>query len=260
MLYPWIKVTGTCFFCPNRGCHDAIQAVYDHVSTHSVETVIDVDLSNYFGSISHDELIEAIRHKIGDDKLIRYLWRMFKSGVLANNELTISDEGVPQGSGCSPILANILAHYVLDDWIETTVKAHCAGRVKMVRYADDIVICCQYERDAIRIKKALRNRLAKYGLAMNEDKTKLVSFSKRQQSRGYKQGTFDFLGFTFYYGKSRKGFYVAKLKTSGQRLRSKLKKVNDWARNMRNKVNLKQFMRLAAAKNKRTHPVLWGVS
>ena len=211
-------------FRPKRGCHDAIESLHAYLSTHNVETVIDVDLSNYFGSISQNEAINVIKKKISDPRVIRYLIRMFKSGLLADGELIVSDEGVVQGSACSPIIANIFAHEVIDEWIESTVKAHCSGEVKMVRYADDIVICCQYNRDAERIKTAMARRLLKYGLKMNEDKTKLVNFSKKEQKQGRKQETFDFLGFTFYYGKSRKGFQLVKVKTIGTRFNSKLKK------------------------------------
>ena len=246
-------------FRPGRSCHDAIKELHAHLSTHRVETVLDVDLSNYFGSISHHEVINVISRRIGDSRLIRYLIRMFKSGVLVEGELTVSDEGVPQGSACSPVIANIYAHYVIDDWVENTVKAHCKGQVKMVRYADDIVLCCEYNQDAERIKSALNNRLTKYGLKMNEDKTKLVRFSKSKQSQGVKQDTFDFLGFTFYYGKSQKGFHLVKVKTIGKRFRSKLKKVNDWARAMRNKVRLKQLMKIGAAKV-RGHIQYYGIS
>jgi hypothetical protein len=133
------------------------------------------------------------------------------------------------------------------------------GEVKMVRYADDIVICCQYNQDAERIKVAMAKRLAKYGLSMNEDKTSLVKFSKRQQRQGIKQGTFDFLGFTFYFGKSRKGYFLVKLKTCGKRFRSKLKKVNEWARSIRNRTSLKHIMKIAAAKV-RGHVQYYGVS
>lgn len=246
-------------FRPGRNCHDAIEALHAHVSTHEVETVIDVDLSNYFGSIPQDVVLEIINKKISDPRILRYLIRMFKSGLLANGELIISDEGVVQGSACSPIIANIFAHEVIDKWIETTVKAHCSGEIKMVRYADDIVICCQYNRDAERIKTALAHRLAKFGLKMNEDKTKLVKFEKRKQRMGIKQDTFDFLGFTFYLGKSRKGFYLVKVKTIGKRFSSKLKKTNDWARSIRNKTTLKQIMKTAAAKA-RGHIQYYGVS
>jgi group II intron reverse transcriptase/maturase len=246
-------------FRPGRNCHDAIEALHAHLSTHEVETVIDVDLSNYFGSIPQDAVLEIIKEKISDPRMLRYLIRMFKSGLLANGELIISDEGLVQGSACSPIIANIFAHEVIDKWIETTVKAHCLGEIKMFRYGDDIVICCQYSHDAERIKTVLSHRLAKYGLKMNEDKTKLVKFSKRKQRQGTKQETFDFLGFTFYFGKSRKGFYLVKVKTIGKRFSTKLKKTNDWARSIRNKMSLKQIMKIAAAKV-RGHIQYYGVS
>lgn len=246
-------------FRPGRSCHDAIKVLDAHLHNHSVETVIDVDLSNYFGSISHDEVIKIISKKVKDPRLIRYLMRMFKAGVLVKGELTVSDEGVPQGSGCSPVIANIFAHEVIDVWMEEIVKPRCAGEVKMVRYADDIVICCQNNQDAERIKIALGKRLAKYGLKMNEDKTKLVKFSKCSQSQGERQETFDFLGFTFYLGKSRQGRCLVKLKTNGKRFRSKLKKVNDWARAIRNKVPLKEIMKIASAKI-RGHIQYYGVS
>jgi group II intron reverse transcriptase/maturase len=258
-IYEPLFYSNSYGFRPNRGCHDAIEILHAHLSTHVVESVIDVDLSNFFGSISHREVMKVIQKKVRDPRIIRYLIRMFKSGVLADGELTVSDEGVPQGSGCSPIIANIFAHEVIDEWMEKTVKAHCAGEVKMVRYADDIVICCQYNRDAERIKIALAKRLAKYELKLNEDKTKLVKFSRHKQKRGIKQETFDFLGFTFFFGKSRKGFYVIKVKTIGKRFSSKLKKVNDWARAIRNKMSLKQIMKTACAKA-RGHVQYYGVS
>jgi hypothetical protein len=175
---------------------------------------------------------------------------MFKAGVLADGELSISDEGLPQGSIASPVLANVFAHYVIDTWFEDTVKAHCVGRVELYRYADDAIICCQYERDAQRIKKALGQRLAKYHLALNEEKTRLVSFSKRAQRRGDKPGAFDFLGFTFYLGRTRRGATLPKVKTSGKRLRGKLKRVELWARQVRNVLPLKAIWNRFRAKLK----------
>ena len=203
--------------------------------------------------------MKIIRKKISDPRLLRYLMRMFKSGMLVDGELTVSDEGVVQGSCCSPVIANIFAHEVIDCWMEETMKPRCAGEVKMIRYADDIVICCRYNQDAERIKTALVKRLEEYGLKMNEAKTKLVKFSGRKQNRNEKQETFDFLGFTVYWGKTRKGGHLIKLKTNGKRFRSKLKKVNDWARTIRNKIPLKQIMKIAAAKT-RGHIQYYGVS
>jgi RNA-directed DNA polymerase len=258
-IYEPLFNEGSYGFRPGRSCHDAIKALHAHLSAYEVETVIDVDLSNYFGSISHAEVLAIISKKISDPRLLRYLVRMFKAGVLIEGELQMSDEGVPQGSVCSPVIANIFAHEIIDNWLEKTVKAYCAGNIKMIRYADDIVICCRYDRDAQRIKSALANRLSKYGLKMNEDKTKLVHFSRMQQRQGVKQETFDFLGFTFYIGKSRRGFYLAKLKTNSKRFRGKLKKVNDWARNIKDKYPMKTIMQIAAAKL-RGHIQYYGVS
>lgn len=246
-------------FRRGRSCHDAIKALQKHLFTHEIEAVIDVDLSNFFGSIDHKMLIEVISQKVGDPKLIRYLIRMFKAGVLAEGELTMSDEGVPQGSMCSPILANIYAHEVIDKWIEETVKSYCTGTVEMIRYADDLVICCRYSRDAERVKTALGKRLTKFNLRMNEDKTKLVKFSRWEQRMGVKQETFDFLGFTFYLGKSREGNYIPKLKTRGKTMRAKLRKVTEWIKVVRNKHTLADIMKAADVKL-RGHIQYYGVS
>jgi len=258
-IYEPLLHPDTYGFRSGRSCHDAIRALYTHLYTHDVETVIDVDLSNYFGSISHQEAIKIIRKKISDPRLIRYLIRMFKSGVLSDGELTVSDEGVVQGSCCSPVIANIVADEVICKWFEKTVKTHCYGEVKLILYADDMVICCQYHKDAVKIKRALSLRLQKYGLKMNEEKTKLVPFSKRMQKLSKNQGTFDFLGFTFYIGKSQKGFHIVKVKTIGKRVRAKLKKVNVWVREIRNKYSLQQVMKEAAIKL-RGHIQYYGVS
>ena len=220
-------------FRPGRGCHDAIKALSDYLYENEVETVIDVDLANFFGTIDQTLLIEMLERKIKDTRFIRYIKRMFKAGMLMEGELTVSEEGVVQGSCCSPVLANIFAHTVIDVWFNEVVKSHSKGPVQMMRYADDLVIVCRYNSDAVRIKEALGNRLAKYRLKMNEDKTKLVAFSKSQHARGIQQGTFDFLGFTFYIGRTKTGRPIVKLKTCSKRFRSKLKKLNTWAREKR---------------------------
>lgn len=230
-------------FRPGRGCHDAIEDLHQYLYKNEVQTVIDVDLASYFDSIDHQHLQTFLEKKINDKVFMRYVTRMLKAGVLTEGELRISDEGVPQGSICSPILANIFAHYVIDEWFQDTVKKHCRGKVEMFRYADDIVICCQYERDAERIQTALTKRLGKYGLKLNEEKTRQVTFSKRAYSKGMKQEAFDFLGFTFYIGRSRKGFPLPKVKSSGKRLRVKLKRVSEWSRKATRRYRLGEIWR-----------------
>lgn len=220
------------------GCHDAIRALTQHLYDNEVESVLDIDLANFFGTIDRRILTEMLKEKIQDKKLIRYIVRMFKAGVLSEGELIIHEEGVVQGSIVSPMLANIFAHYVLDEWFEEVVKQHCKGTVVLFRYCDDGVICCRYEEDAKRIKIALIKRLEKYKLKLNEEKTKLVNFSKGKATQSVKQEAFDFLGFTFYLGKSRNGRIIPKVKSCGKRISSKLKKVNDWCKEIRNKYKL----------------------
>lgn len=246
-------------FRPGRGCHDALRALHHHLFRHEVETVIDVDLAGYFDSISHVQLIEVLRQKIRDGRLMRYLQRMFKAGVLESGELTVSEEGVPQGSICSPILANVFAHEVIDTWITTIVQPRCAGRVALFRYCDDLVICCQYDRDAQRIRQALPKRLARYQLRLNEEKTRMVSFSKRAYQQQRASMHFDFLGFTLYLGWSRTGHVIPKVKTQGKRVRRKLVRVAAWAREIRHRERLPVIWTLFCAKL-RGHIQYYGVT
>ena len=235
-------------FKPGRGCHDAVRALRQHLYENEVETIIDVDLANYFGTINREALLNILSEKIADKKLLRYVARMLKSGVLSEGELKVTEEGICQGSACSPVLANIFAHHVIDEWFQEVVKRSCAGKVELFRYADDAVICCRYASDAKRIRKALAGRLVKYGLKLNEDKTKMVSFSKKSYEAGTKPEGVDFLGFTVYWGRSRSGRATPKLKSSGKLLRSKLKKVNLWAKKIRSIGKLKDIWKLFCLK------------
>jgi RNA-directed DNA polymerase len=153
-IYEPLFLNCTYGFRQNRGCHDAIKDLHKYLYQNEVESIIDVDLANYFGMIGHQVAEEILRKKIKDTKLLRYIKRMFKSGVLADGELMISEEGVVQGSCCSPIIANIVAHYVVDTWIEDTVKPLSAGKVESFRYADDSAPC-----EVSRMKIFLINKL-----------------------------------------------------------------------------------------------------
>ena len=246
-------------FRPERSCHTAIQALHQYLYKNEVQTVIDIDLANFFGTIDHTMLEGILREKINDTKFMRYISRMFKSGVLSDGELKMSEEGVVQGSCCSPVLANIFAHYVLDVWIEEMVKPACKGTIALFRYSDDAVICCQYEADAKRIRQALGKRLDKFKLRLNEEKTKLVAFDKRLVAQGIEQGMFDFLGFTFYWGKSCSGWTIPKLKTRNQTIRTKLMNVKKWIKQVRNQMPLKEIWKAFRAKL-RGHVQYYGVS
>lgn len=243
-------------FRPKRGCHDAVKALRSYLYEQPVQEIIDLDLANYFGSIDHDMLMSILGRKIQDQRFLRYIKRLLKAGILDKDNLIISEEGVPQGSVCSPVLANIFAHSVLDEWFENTVKKNCKGRVALFRYADDAVICCENSEDAERIHRVIGRRLAKHHLALNEEKTHRIEFDRnnRQQS-----GSFDFLGFTFYLGLSKRGAVLPKVKSSGKKLRVKLKRVNQWCKENRNRYRLRELWRIFCMKL-RGHIQYYGVS
>ncbi len=228
-------------FRPGRSCHMAIRAVRDYLFRNSCEVVIDIDIKDFFGSLNHKRLMEMLEIKIKDKTLLRYIVRMLRAGVLSNGELKVTEEGSPQGSIVSPILANVYAHYTIDCWFEDVVKKHVRGAVELYRYCDDMVICCQYRSDAEKIKRALIKRLERFSLSLNEEKTKIIPFNKWKYKSGHKQGTFDFLGFTFYIGQSRRGYSIVKVKTSSKRFRSKLKRLKKWIRYNRDRARLKDL-------------------
>ena len=250
-----------CSFGFRKGinCHNALKACSNYLHRGRTNTVIDVDLENFFGTIDHKKLIAILRMRIKDERFVRYIVRMLRSGVLSDGELRKTDEGTPQGSCCSPILANIYAHYALDQWFNETVKVYARGSVAMFRYCDDFIICCEFEEDANRIICALRGRMERFSLKLNTEKTRKVSFSRSNLREGKRQETFDFLGFTFYWGKSRKGYWVPKLKTSKKRIRSKLKVVNEWCRRSRHKAKLLELWKILCSKI-RGHIQYYGVS
>lgn len=156
---------------------------------------------------------------------------------------------------CSLVLANMFAHYVLDQWIEKEVKLRCKGRVRLFRFCDDAVICYQLESDALRLKEVLGKRLAKYKLKLNEEKTKMDNFRKNAGNKS----SFDFLGFTHYLEQSQKGRIIPKLKTIGKRLRTKLKRANEWTRSIRSSLKSRNIWRLFCLKL-RGHINYYGVS
>ena len=246
-------------FRPGKSCHDAIKDLSNYLYKNNIQTVIDIDLKNFFGTIDHELMSQILEIKIKDTRFMRYIKRMFKAGILSDGELTISEEGVPQGSICSPILANVFAHYAIDLWIKDMVKSHCKKGVELFRYADDAIICCHCKEEAIKIKDTLVKRLEKFKLELNVDKTKLVSFDKVAMKQGIPQDTFDFLGFTFYLGTSKTGRIIPKLKTKSKSLKSKLKKVALWFKGIKNQKPMKTIWSLFCSKI-RGHIQYYGVS
>jgi len=222
-------------FRPERGAHDALDALSVGITRQRVNFILDADIEKFFDSVSQEWLIRFVEHRIGDKRIIRLLQKWLKAGVLEDGVVTRSDRGTGQGSVISPLLANIYLHYAFDLWADRWRRREAKGDMIIVRYADDIVIGFEHEADARRFLDEMRERLGKFALSVHPDKTRLIEFGRLaaadRERRGLgKPETFDFLGFTHICGKSRKGFFQIKRKTRADRMRAKLKGVKEGLR------------------------------
>jgi group II intron reverse transcriptase/maturase len=197
--------------------------------------MVDADVSGFFDELRHDLLQEFIKRRVNDGGILRLIGKWLNAGVMEEGNLTYAEKGSPQGGVVSPILANVFLHYVLDEWYEQAVKPRLKGRSFLLRFADDFVIGCELESDARQIMAVLPRRFGKYGLTIHPQKTKLVKFGKPPQNQpsGPKNGTFDFLGFSHYWAKSRRGYWVIKRKTAQKRLRRSIKALWQWCKENR---------------------------
>jgi group II intron reverse transcriptase/maturase len=219
-------------FREGKNCHQAIREVNQIIGTRKVSYVVDADIKGFFDNVNHEWLMKFLEHDIADKNFLRYLVRFLKAGIMEEARYVESDKGAPQGGLISPVLANIYLHYVLDMWFEKAIKRKYKGEAYIVRYADDFVCMFQYEFEANAFYKALKERLAKFGLELAEDKSKIIKFGRfaRQNSVDGKTETFDFLGFTHINGKTRTGKYRVVHRTSKKKLTMKKQAVKEWLR------------------------------
>jgi len=210
-------------FRRGRSCHQALSSLDKMIVKRPVNYVLDADIKGFFDHVNHQKLLQLVEMRISDQKFLRYLSRMLKSGVIENTTFARTVKGTPQGGVISPILANIYLHYALDNWFNNQVLGAVRGYVGIIRYADDFVICCQRNDDVKKILTSLQKRLQKYDLELSLEKTHVVQFGRfwyrRWQKGGKKPGTFNFLGFTHYCGQSRKGHFLLGRRTEAKRLR-----------------------------------------
>jgi len=217
-------------FRPGRSQHRALDALYMGITRRKINWVLDADLSGYFDTIDHDWLVRMLEHRIADKRVVRYIIRCLKAGVVEDGYWREQGRGSPQGGCISPLLANVFLHYVLDGWVKHWRKTRAKGDLIIVRFADDFVIGFQYQNEARRFCEELQQRLVKFGLKLNEEKTRLLEFGRfadtdrRNRGQG-KPETFDFLGFTHICGKDRRGKFQLKRQTIGKRVRAKLNKL-----------------------------------
>lgn len=239
-------------FRPNRSMHDALKRVNGIIQYGKISYVVDADISGFFTHVDHEWLMKFLELRIADPNIHRLIRRMLKAGIQEDGKLEPTEEGTPQGSVVSPILANVYLHYVLDLWFTITVKKQCRGQAEMVRFADDFVCCFQYKEDAERFYAALQLRLEKFKLSIAKEKTKIIAFGRFAAEESKKEGkgkpeTFDFLGFTHYCSKSQKGAFRVKRKTSGKKFRQKVKALKTWIRYNRH-MSQPEFLKTIRAK------------
>jgi group II intron reverse transcriptase/maturase len=226
-------------FRPGRSAHQALEALRNQTICMAGGWVLEVDISKYFDTIDHGRLRETLRRRVRDGVLLRLIDKWLHAGVQEAGVMSYPEAGSPQGGVISPLLSNIYLHEVLDVWFEEEVRPRMQDRAFLIRYADDAVMVFSCEEDARRVLDVLPKRFGKYGLALHPDKTRLVEFrrpDRRPPSGGApsgKPGTFDMLGFTHYWGLSRRGKWVVKQKTASGRFSRALKRIGDWCRQHR---------------------------
>ena len=250
-------------FRPGRNAHQALKKLDELIMFQPVNHIVEADIKGFFDNVSHERLIEFIKIRVNDFSLLNLIQKFLKAGYIDDGLLVKSDFGTPQGSILSPILANIFLHYVLDTWFETVVKTHVKGFCEIVRYADDFVCLVRYSEDAKRIEKALENRFSKNELELHPDKSQNISFGRFERNNAQKQkrrtNTFDFLGFTHYADRSRKGRFKLGRKTSRKKFALKCREMNQWLKSIRNLVKTKEWWKILEAKL-RGHFQYYGVS
>lgn len=212
-------------FRPQRSCHDAIKELNRTIKENRVNYIVDADIKGFFENLDHKWLIKFLEYTTQDKHFIRYIGRFLNSGIMEQGKKIKVDQGTPQGGLISPILANVYLHYVLDLWIEKDIKKRYNGEVYLIRYADDFVVCFEYEKEAHKFYEELKERLSKFNLELAEDKTKIIKFGK---SNNGSKDKFDFLGFTHHNGKTRKGYYKIVHKTSQKKLKAKKQIAKQW--------------------------------
>jgi RNA-directed DNA polymerase len=236
-------------FRPGRSAHDAIRKLDEVITSGSANYILEADIVSFFDRIDRKMLMEMLRGRIADEKLMRLVGKCLHVGVLDGERYLEPDEGTAQGSSLSPLLGNVYLHHVLDVWFEREVKPRLHGRSALVRYADDFVMCFERQDDAERVWNVLEKRFAKYGLTLHPKKTRRFPFHGPRDGSGKGSATFDFLGFTLYWQQTKTGKWRVACKTRGARLRRAVNAANEWCRRHRHDPVKEQHLALTRKLN-----------
>ena len=219
-------------FRPGCSAHQALDAIWKEAMRIGGGWVVEVDIRKYFDTLKHSQLHEILKQRVSDGVIRRLIGKWLKAGVMEGERITYPEEGTPQGGVISPLLSNIYLHTVLDKWFTEEIQPRLSARARLIRFADDFLILFERKADAERVLAVLPKRVARYGLELHPQKTRLIDFRIPEGEEKHGE-TIDFLGFTHYWGKSRKGQWVVKRKTARDRLARAVKKVYQWCRKNR---------------------------
>lgn len=254
-------------FRPGRSAHQALRLLRDQTMKMGGGWILEVDIRDFFGSLDHGHLQEMLRRWVRDGVLLRLIGKWLNAGVMEEGCIQYPETGSPQGGVISPVLSNVYLHEVLDVWFEQQVRPRLRGPATLIRYADDALMLFGNEADARKVLDVLPKRLDRYGLSLHPEKTRLVPFRRPQppQSTGgggdngaAGPGTFDLLGFTHVWARSRNGYWVVKQRTARDRMSRALKRIKDWCRMFRHQPLPEQFQKLSL--KLRGHYAYYGIS
>lgn len=226
-------------FRPGRSAHQALDVLWHELMAVSGGWVLEIDVRKFFDTLDHAHLRTFLRRRVRDGVLLRLIGKWLNAGVLESGNVSYPESGTPQGGVISPLLANVFLHEAMDVWFEHTVKPRLNGRARLIRYADDMLMVFAREDDARRVLAVLPKRFERYGLTLHPEKTRLVQFNRPRPNdrkggpRGPRAGTFDLLGFTHYWGRTRRGGWAVKRKTAADRFSRALRAVARWCRTYR---------------------------
>jgi len=250
-------------FRTGRSCHQALKQLDNSIMTKPINHIIDADIRSFFDNVDHDWMMRMLEEKIADKNLLKIIRKFLKAGVMEAGKLCQTEEGAPQGGILSPTLSNIYLHYILDLWMEKIIKRDIRGYVELLRYCDDLVILVQHKKEAEEILVELNKRLNKFGLDLSKEKTRLIEFGRyakiNAEEKGKKPDTFDFLGFTHFSDKTRKGNFKVGRKTRRKKLNTSLKGMKGWLKSVRNTTKVREWWKVLAAKL-RGHYEYYGIS
>jgi group II intron reverse transcriptase/maturase len=222
-------------FRPGRSAHQALDTFRTHLMTSKGGWVLEVDIQKFFENLDHGYLREFLQLRVRDGVLLCLIGKWLSAGVMESGSVSFPDSGSPQGGVVSPILSNVFLHYVLDLWFEQEVLPRLQSQACLVRYADDFVIGFRDHRDAQRVMEVVPKRLGKFGLTVHPEKTQLIPFRSPAvvSNRGERPGMFNLLGFTHFWGKSQRGYWIVKQKTASDRFSRAVRSIDSWCRDHR---------------------------